>query len=241
MRNIKKIITIVTLLLIAIQGNSQIRSGVIQYERRINLLKRYPEMKMMLERRGGSTIKTDLFSLYFTDSSTYFIPALDVPQERGMGWFTTSNSYQENLRTQQRLMKLDFLGNYLYVEDSIKSIPWKFTDNKRTIAGYNCRKAVWQKYDSTRIYAWYTEAIYPTCGPDGISGLPGAILGLASEDGSLVYFAQSIEGKEINLDNLTPLFKRKKALTYAEFKQTVNDMISQNDRLKGLLRNLLWY
>lgn len=241
MKNIKKIITIVTLLLIAIQGNSQIRSGVIQYERRINLLKRYPEMKMMLERRGGSTIKTDLFSLYFTDSSTYFIPALDVPQERGMGWFTTSNSYQENLRTQQRLMKLDFLGNYLYVEDSIKSIPWKFTDNKRKIAGYNCRKAVWQKNDTTRIYAWYTEAIYPTCGPDGISGLPGAILGLASEDGSLVYFAQSIEGKEINLDNLTPLFKRKKALTYAEFKQTVTEMISQNDRLKGLLRNLLWY
>lgn len=241
MINIKKTISIVILLLGFFQVHSQIHSGVIQYERRINLLKRYPEMKMMLERRGGSTIKTDLFSLYFTDSSTFFVPALDVPQERGMGWFTTTNSYQENLKTKERLMKLDFLGNFLYVEDSIKSNPWKFTDNKRKIAGYNCRKAVWQKNDSTRIYAWYTEAIYPTCGPDGISGLPGAILGLATEDGSLVYFAQSIESKEINLDNLTPLFKRKKALSYIEFKQTVNDMISQNDRLKGLLRNLLWY
>jgi GLPGLI family protein len=241
MKNIKKIFALTILLISFFEANSQIRSGVIQYERRINLLKRYPEMKMMLERRGGSTIKTDLFSLYFTDTSTFFVPALDVPQERGMGWFTTTNSYQENLKTQQRLMKLDFLGNFLYVEDSIKSIPWKFTDNKRKIAGYNCRKAVWQKNDSTRIYAWYTEAIYPTCGPDGISGLPGAILGLATEDGSLVYFAQSIESKEINLDNLTPLFKRKKALSYIEFKQTVNDMISQNDRLKGLLRNLLWY
>ena len=241
MINIKKTISIVILLLGFFQVHSQIRSGVIQFERRINLLKRYPEMKMMLERKGGSTIKTDLFSLYFTDSSTFFVPALDVPQERGMGWFTTTNSYQENLKTRVRLMKLDFLGNFLYVEDSIKSIPWKFTDNKRKIAGYNCRKAIWQKNDSTRIYAWYTEAIYPTCGPDGISGLPGAILGLATEDGSLVYFAQSIESKEINLDNLTPLFKRKKALSYAEFKQTVNDMISQNDRLKGLLRNLLWY
>lgn len=241
MINIKKTISIVILLLGFFQVHSQIHSGVIQYERRINLLKRYPEMKMMLERRGGSTVKTDLFSLYFTDSSTFFVPALDVPQERGMGWFTTTNSYQENLKTKERLMKLDFLGNFLYVEDSIKSIPWKFTDNKRKIAGYNCRKAVWQKNDSTRIYAWYTEAIDPTCGPDGISGLPGAILGLATEDGSLVYFAQSIESKEINLDNLISLFKCKKALSYAEFKQTVNDMISQNERLKGLLRNLLWY
>ena len=241
MRDIKKIIITILLLLNIIQVDSQIRSGVIQYERRINLLKSYPEMKMMLERRGGSTIKTDLFTLYFTDTSTYFIPALDVPQERGMGWFTTSNSYQENLKTKQRLMKLDFLGNFVYVEDSIKNIPWKYTENKRKIAGYNCRKAIWQKNDSTRIYAWYTEAVYPSCGPDGISGLPGAILGLATEDGSFVYFAQSIESKEINLDNLTPLFKRKKVLNYIEFKQTVNDMISQNDRLKGLLRNLLWY
>jgi hypothetical protein len=53
MRDIKKIIITILLLLNIIQVHSQIRSGVIQYERRINLLKRYPEMKMMIERRGG--------------------------------------------------------------------------------------------------------------------------------------------------------------------------------------------
>lgn len=220
---------------------AQIHVGVIQYERRINLIKRYPEMKMMLERRGGSTVKTDLFSLYFTDSTAYYIPALDVPQERGMSWFTTSNSFEDNLKKQKRLMKLDVMGTFIYVEDSIQQIPWKLTDNKRKIAGYDCRKAIWQKDDSTRIYAWYTEAVYPTCGPDGISGLPGAILGLATEDGSLVYFAQSVEGKTIDLDNITPLFKRKKAQSLGEFKVFVADMIKQNERMRGVLRNLLWY
>lgn len=241
MKNISLYILFVAYFLVGNAVQAQLRSGVIQYERRINLLKRYPEMKIMLERRGGSTIKTDLFSLYFTDSSAYFLPALDVPQERGMGWFTTTNSFEDNLRTHKRLMKLDVLGNFVYVEDSIQHIPWKLTDNKRKIAGYDCRKAIWQKDDSTRIYAWFTEAVNPTCGPDGISGLPGAILGLATEDGSLVYFAQSVEGKAIDLDIITPLFKRKKAQTLTEFRIFVADMIKQNERMKGIVRNLLWY
>lgn len=241
MKNSRLHILFVACFLAVNQVQAQFRSGVIQYERRINLMKRFPEMKMMIERKGGSTIKTDLFSLYFTDSSAYFLPALDVPQERGMGWFTTTNSFSDNLRTQKRLMKLDVLGNFVYVEDSIQHIPWKLTDNKRKIAGFDCRKAIWQKNDSTRIYAWYTEAVNPTCGPDGISGLPGAILGLATEDGSLVYFAQSVDSKPIDLDTITPLFKRKKAQSLAEFRTFVADMIKQNERMKGIVRNLLWY
>lgn len=241
MKNISLYILFVAYSLVENDVQAQLSSGVIQYERRINLLKRYPEMKMMLERRGGSTIKTDLFSLFFTDSSAYFIPALDVPQERGRGWFTTTNSFEDNIRTQKRLMKLDVLGNFVYVEDSFQHIPWKLTDNKRKIAGYDCRKAIWQKDDSTRIYAWYTEAVNPTCGPDGISGLPGAILGLATEDGSLVYFAQYVDGKLIDLDSITSLFKRKKVQTIPEFRTFVSDMIKQNERMKGIVRNLLWF
>jgi GLPGLI family protein len=71
--------------------------------------------------------------------------------------------------------------------------PWKITDNKRVINGYNCRKAVYQKNDSTRIYAWYTTSITPSVGPEGFCGLPGLIMGIATEDGGIIYFAKKVE------------------------------------------------
>ena len=51
--------------------------------------------------------------------------------------------------------------------------------------------------DSTRIYAWFSPDLVPATGPEGFNGLPGTILGLATEDGSIVYFAKTVEVMEV--------------------------------------------
>ena len=54
------------------------------------------------------------------------------------------------------------------------------------------KNGIWEMNDSTRIYAWFSVDIVPSIGPEGFSGLPGAILGLATENGGVIYFAKSV-------------------------------------------------
>ena len=137
-------------------------------------------------------IRVEQFSLSFNDTASYFavVPS-NEPEE--MAWLTTKNAYYQNLTGQNQLMMLAVFGQNVYVSDSLPQRTWKITDSKRTICGYECRKAIYQKNDSTRLYAWYTPMLVPSVGPEGFCGLPGTILGLATEDGGIVYFAKKID------------------------------------------------
>jgi GLPGLI family protein len=110
-----------------------------------------------------------------------------------MAWMTTKNSYYQNLKSGKQMTVLGLMGQNIFVQDSLPTRNWRITDSKRSICGYECRKAVYQKNDSTRIYAWYTTALVPSVGPEGFCGLPGTILGLATEDGGIIYFAKKVE------------------------------------------------
>jgi GLPGLI family protein len=107
-------------------------------------------------------------------------------------------------------------GEEVVVEDTLKYRTYKVLPKKREIAGFNCQMVRWDKDDSTRIYLWYTDAILPSIGPESYLGLPGAILGLATEDGGVVYFATKIEEYEPNLEEVMPKFKTTKTKTEEE-------------------------
>jgi len=74
------------------------------------------------------------------------------------------------------------------------------------------------KNDSTKIYAWYTDQLIPSTGPETFNGLPGTILGLATEDGGVVYFAKIIEEKFQNIDEIISDIKIKNFYTEQELK-----------------------
>src|SRR5690606_33910871 len=158
------------------------------FERKTNLLKRFddPQFKDFLK---DNKVKIDNFELLFNDTSCVFRP---IPTETvdELAWATTKNTVYQNLNTEERISVLDLWGNTVYVRDSMKQREWKITESTRNIAGYDCRKAMWQKDDSTRIYAWYAIDLVPSIGPEMFSGLPGTILGLATEDGGIIYFAK---------------------------------------------------
>ena len=85
------------------------------------------------------------------------------------------------------------------------------------MAGYTGRKGVWKANDSTRIYAWFSYDLISSTGPESFNGLPGTILGLATEDGGVVYFAKKVElVKTEAKDFILP--KKKKVYTIPELK-----------------------
>lgn len=173
--------------------SAQITFGKITYERKTNLYKKFRNNEWMRDWiKESNRIKIDVFELYFDDSLSAFIPQESDLKEK-MSWTTSKNSVYQNLSRNKRLTMKEIWGEYLYVQDSLWPRTWKITDSKRTIAGFLCRKAIWQANDTTRIYAWYCNEIAVPVGPESFTGLPGAILGLATEDGGVIYFAKTVE------------------------------------------------
>jgi GLPGLI family protein len=122
---------------------------------------------------------------------------------------------------------MDMWGNAIYVKDSMDSRKWKITENKRIISGYNCRKAIWEMNDSTRIYAWFAAEIVPSFGPEGFEGLPGAILGLATEDGGVIYFAKEVKAQETPKAVLEYSEKGKEIYTENQLKEFLKQRVGQ--------------
>ena len=169
-----------------------VREGKITYERRTNLWKQFDDEGMRKWIGEKDKIKTEKFTLFFNDSVSLF-SYVSPDEEDQMSWATMKNTVYNNFVSDKRLVYMDMMGSSLIVNDSLIQREWKITDKTRKIAGYECTRAIWQMDDSTRIYAWFTTDIIPTVGPENVQGLPGAILGLATEDGGTVYFATTVD------------------------------------------------
>ena len=230
----------ISAVLLSLQAWAQtdyISSGKIIFERRTNLEKRFNDQRMKRFVTEANKIRIESFQLAFNDTSSYFavVPS-NEPEE--MAWLTTKNAYYQNLNKSSQLMMLAVFGQNVYVQDSLPQRIWKITEGKRNICGYECRKAIYQKNDSTRLYAWYTPIITPSVGPEGFCGLPGTILGLATEDGGIVYFAKKIELSEPKKEELLLNPGKNKVFTIAELRQKIDKEYGSTPWGKSLFNDL---
>jgi len=216
-RIIKAILLLIVLSINLNDAIAQIMSGKIVYQRKTNLYKKFKDDDVTDWIKQEDKNKTDFFELYFNDSVSVFRPQESDLKET-MSWATSKNVVVENFNKNYRLTIKELWGDKLYMEDTLNKRTWKITESKRVISSYTCRKAIWQANDSTRIYAWYCDEIIPSIGPESFYGLPGAILGIATEDGGVVYFAKSVEIINPDMSVLIPKKGRNKIYSSAELK-----------------------
>ncbi len=222
---------------------AQIEAGRVVYERRTNLEKRYKGIDLSRWARNADlkTPKIDMFELIYNDSSSVFRPIeSDIPDERS--WFTMKNTTFQNLSSNTRKQEFVFFGTSVLLEDSLRTRIWRMTESKRLIAGYNCRQAVWEANDTTRIYAWYAEELISSVGPETFNGLPGVILGLAIEDGGVVYFATEVKPYKTSIEPLAPQGKRKDWYTEESLRQLIAERFASfSSTMAPLMRDVfLW-
>ncbi|MBI2258474.1 MAG: GLPGLI family protein [Flavobacteriia bacterium] len=194
-----------------------INKGKIIFERKTNLEKKYTDERSKRWLNDQNKIIIDEFELYFDDTLSVFQPIEDPSKKGMMDWATMKNSHIHHLNSKNRISIYNFWGESISVNDNCIKRQWKITENKRKIGKYMCTKAIYHLNDSTRFYAWFSEDIIPTVGPETFNGLPGAILGLATEDGGVVYFAKKVELIVPDWDKVIPK-KGKKIYTDKEFK-----------------------
>jgi GLPGLI family protein len=174
-------------------SNAQITYGKVTYERKTNLYKRFKHWEDVKEWiKESDKVKVDEFEMTFNDSSAVFKPIESEYREQ-FDWATNSNTTYQYKSSNTKVTFKKIWGEEFMLKDSLAKRKWKMTDGQRNIAGYNCRKAIWVENDSSRVYAWYADEIVPGFGPESFNGLPGLILGLATEDGGIIYFAKKVE------------------------------------------------
>ncbi len=233
----KNWITIVFCFVMTVTASSQITYGKITYERKTNLYKKFKyngDVKEWLKEEDKN--KLDIFELYFNDSLALFKPQESDLVER-MSWATSKNVVYQNFHTNYRLTEKKIWGEQFMVADSVRHFAWKITDSKRSICGYQCRKAIWQANDSTRIYAWFCSEVNASIGPESFVGLPGAILGLATEDGGVIYFAKSIEVVKPEATTLVPKKSKQKTYKSAELKAQLEKDFGKEKWGKAMIYN----
>lgn len=232
MAGIKKIVALAVFgLMTAVTfGQGQIvTSGKIVFERKTNLKKIFKDndrVKRFLDK--DVTWKIEQFQMYFNESGSAFTPIeSDEPDQGFMKYLTTHNTIYKDMSKQEKTIVLDMWGTETYVRDSMTKRQWKITNRSRKIAGYKCTRAIWEQNDTTRIYAWFTVDIVPSVGPEGFDGLPGAILGLATENGSIIYFAKEVELMEPKAEVMTRDVKGKDVFTVAALKERLLEKMGQ--------------
>lgn len=181
------------LLFLGLNLEAQISSAKITFERKTNLYKKF-KTNDNIQRwvKEEDKIKIDYFELFVTDSCSLFKPQESELREN-LSWSTAKNTVYQYPKKSSKYVIKTMWGEELHLTDTLVSQKWQITESSRKIAGYMCRKAIWQANDSTRIYAWFSYDLIPSTGPEGFNGLPGTILGLANEDGGIVYFAKKVE------------------------------------------------
>lgn len=145
-------------------------------------------------------------------SASIFKPGKEVPVDH-RSWYrpvadknVVFTDYKKGITVSQKpIYEETFL-----VQDSLLKIKWKITGDTRIIAGYECRKAVGILDDTIAVFAFYTDELMISGGPEGIHGLPGMILGMGIPRLHATWFATKVEVFDVNMKPVTAPSKGKK-------------------------------
>ena len=126
----------------------------------------------------------------------------------------------------------DIGGDKVIIQDTMKTITWRITDEYRDIAGYNCRRANGITPDSIYVVAYYAAEIPVSGGPESINGLPGMILGMAVPSQHVSYFATKVELTDnVLMDKKVFDNKKTKVMSRAQiadmFRTTMTDWLNK--------------
>ncbi len=150
--------------------------------------------------------------------------------------FADKNVVYNNYKTKKSVAQKPVFEETFLIEDSLLNIKWKLTADTRLIAGYECRKAIGLIDDSITVFAFYTDEILVSGGPESIHGLPGMILGLGMPRIHSTWFATRVEVNGVNMTAVKPVSKGKK-ISRTEMIQAIEKALKDWGNYG---RNLIW-
>lgn len=176
-----------------------VSGGKITFEKQINMQRATADWDLPDEAKEKmQKYSTSKWEFYFSPTESLYKAKKKETENNGSNLFsfsseTSQNQLYANYPNNSRVIRKNILGDDYLLKDTIPLLSWKIMHDVRTICGYQCRKAIGRIDDTVYVVAFYAEEILLKGGPEGFSGLPGMILGLAIPRYNTTWFATKVE------------------------------------------------
>ena len=205
------------------QNSIFLSEGKIEFERKVNLYSQLDDDNSWteLQKKSMPKFKTSYFNLLFTKNKTFYQPGRENTDNNNL-WQQPAeeNVIYADFETGRSVSQKKVFEQFFLIQDSTRKINWKITDENRSIAGFQCRRANAIILDSIYVVAFYTDDIITPGGPESFSGLPGMILGIALPHEHVTWFATKVTTTAVAESEFKIPTKGKK-VTYASLKETL--------------------
>ncbi len=245
------------LCLAAFAASAQQKEGTIIYDRTVQLQIRMQGMNEEMERNIPKT-RTDKFELVFGNNQSLWKQAEQENQDDGnsdgggmqmrMVIAGSDDVLYTNFDEEKSVELRELFDKKFIVDDSIRPLKWKMSEETKTILNHLCRKATAVRYskrmmmnmdngkmerkevdDTSNIIAWFTTDIPVSAGPAEYQGqLPGLILAMDINNGRQTFIAKEISAKADLAVIKEP--QGKKHYTPDEFNKERNKMMDEMQR-----------
>ena len=243
---------------------AQQKEGTVLYERKQNMHKNLPNEQM---KAFIPEFRTSNHILIFSDSISVYrlIPEVDAPDPFAggggsgnvtfrMGGGSDGGDMYKNFAQQKGLQSTEMGGKNFLIVDTLKTQPWKLSEETKKILGYTCYKAT-RKASAPRmmmmrtmsiggpssgdtvksanavvpkefeIVAWFTNDLVTPAGPENYGLLPGVILEIDVDNGTTVFKATEVKPTLNKKDLKEPT--KGKPIGRAEFQKLQMEMMQQ--------------
>ena len=211
-------ILLITLTTTAFTQSQFITAGRVEYEKTYNQFSAIDDENqdgdwMQQLKKNYPKFVKDVYELQFGNNKSAFKLARENTDNKYL-WRdkpSATDITAKDLTTNKITVQKEVFENVYLVQDNMQNYQWKITDETRTIAGFECKKAVTKICDSVYVVAFYTDQIMVSSGPESFGGLPGLILGLAVPRLHTTWFATKLELVTPTTAQIAPPQKGKKA------------------------------
>lgn len=230
MKRIQLIIALLYFTIAVAAQPSFLNTVKIEFEKTVYVKQLY---KQLYNPRTYDIIKNQLpetsisyFDFIGDTTKSIFKPGRQTSYDPRWTIFANENIVYTDYQSQKTISQKPVYEETFLIEDSLPDIKWKLTEDTRTIAGFDCKKAVGIIHDSIAIFAFYAEELLIPGGPESIHGLPGMILGMGVPRMHTTWFATKVEINGFNLSSVKPATKGKK-VNYKEMIRSVGNVLRE--------------
>lgn len=216
-----------------------INSAKITFEKKVNIQRQMEDNDWLSDDAKDKMKKyiSTFWEYNFNETtSSYKAQKKDTKMsDESMFFFSSDENTSElytDLAKNARVIKKPIMGEDYILNDTIPKVDWKIMHDVRKIAGYECRKAIGVINDSVYVVAFYTDDILLKGGPEGFTGLPGMILGLAIPRYFTTWFATKVESINVPIYEIAQPTKGKRADNEKDFKKLI-DLYTRYDDKKN--------
>lgn len=167
--------------------------------------------------------------LYFNENESKYVNSDEKTDEsEGYAWRKEEYIVNRNFAKNTMTDVFEILGKTYIIEDSLQVPNWKILNDIKEVAGHICMKAmVEDTIKKQKIIAWFAQDIMSNAGPERLWGLPGLILELDINDGTVMIEASKIEFKKLNQEMALPKKLKGKKLNEKAYQEMTDKFIKE--------------